>query len=66
MVMYWFAAPSVSEFTLDSRQLVEEVNTIDLSLTSVGGLRASTSVEIGEQLMYNVAAKSSHIFHCIT
>ena len=53
--MHWFAAPSVSEFTLDSRQLVEEVNTIDLSLTSVGGLRASTSVEIGEQLMYNEA-----------
>ena len=50
--MLWVhTAPSVSEFTLDSRELTEEVNTIDLSLTSAGGLAADTRVEIGERAM---------------
>ena len=39
-----------SEFTMDSSQFTEEENRIDLSLTSTGGLRANTSVEIGESL----------------
>ena len=49
VVLWVHTAPSVSEFTLDSRELTEEVNTIDLSLTSAGGLTADTSVEIGER-----------------
>ncbi|CAI8030340.1 hypothetical protein GBAR_LOCUS17203, partial [Geodia barretti] len=51
-------APSVSEFTLDSRELTEEVNTIDLSLTSAGGLAADTRVEIAPPLRMMCSSQS--------